>query len=380
MSHTSLRERQGSVAARTALAADARTPPELLTFLAADPAPEVRAAVAANAATPPQAGLLLSEDAETAVREALARRIGGLAPGLTAAAQDRLARMTGAILGRLVEDAAIAVRAALADAVAGLPDAPRDLILRLARDTALPVAEPVLRLSPLLTEADLLALVAAPPAGFTRRVVATRHRLAEPVAEAIAGTTDAPAIAALLANPSAAIREATLDRLAAGSAGQEAWQAALVRRPRLPAKAARALGEILAAHLLQALAGRPDLPEGLAETLRPRIEAHLAEAAASRGAAQEAARSGDRPALSALLALATGLGEARVEAALALRSPRAIVALCWRAGWTAGLAEEVQAALGVARPQVLRANIEGSWTLSPAELQWQIGLLEELPA
>ncbi|PWS36474.1 hypothetical protein DFH01_15095 [Falsiroseomonas bella] len=380
MSHAALRERQGSVAARTALAADDRTSPELLTFLAADPAPEVRAAVAANAATPPQAGLLLAEDAETEVREALARRIGRLAPGLTAAAQDRLARMTGAILGRLVEDAAVAVRAALSDAVAGLPDAPRDLILRLARDTALPVAEPVLRLSPLLTEEDLLALVSAPPAAFTRRLVAARPRLTEPVTEALAGTTDAPAIAALLANPSAAIREATLDRLAAGSAGQDSWQAALVRRPRLPARAARALGEILAAHLLQALASRPDLPEGLAETLRPRIEAHLAESAASQGAAREAARSGDRAALSALLAAATGFGEGRVEAALALRSPRAIAALCWRAGWTAELAEEVQSALGVPRPRVLRANVEGSWTLSPAELQWQIELLEELPA
>jgi uncharacterized protein (DUF2336 family) len=379
MRHAALRERQGSVAARTALAGDDRTSPELLTFLAADPAPEVRAAVAANAATPPHAGLLLAEDAETAVREALARRIGRLAPELTAAAQDRLARMTGAILARLVEDAAVAVRAALADAVAGLPDAPRDLILRLARDTALPVAEPVLRLSPLLSEADLLALVAAPPAAFTRRLVAARPSLTEPVTEALAGTTDAAAIAALLANPSAAIREATLDRLAAGSAGRESWQAALVSRPRLPAKAARALGEILAAHLLQALASRPDLPEGLAEALRPRIEAQLAEAAARQGAAREAARSGDRAALSGLLAAATGFGEARVEAALALRSPRAIVALCWRAGWTAELAEEVQAALRVPRPRVLRANAEGGWTLSAPELQWQIELLEELP-
>jgi uncharacterized protein (DUF2336 family) len=380
MSHAALRERQGSVAERAALAARAETAPELLTWLAADPAAEVRIAVAANPATPPQAGLLLAEDADIAVREALARRVGRQAPRIAAAAPDRLTRITGTILGRLVEDAAVAVRAALSDAVAGLPDAPRDLILRLARDAELAVAEPVLRLSPLLADDDLLALVAAPPAGFTRRVVAARPRLAEPVTEAIAGTTDAPAVAALLANPSAAIREATLDRLAAGASDQLAWQAALVRRPRLPANAARALGAILAAHLLDLLASRPDLPEGLAETLRPRIEARLAAAAASQDAALDAAHRGDRPALASALTEATGYDAARIEAALALRSPRAITALCWRAGWSADCAEEVQLALGVPRGKAVRPNVEGGWTLSMAELQWQIELLEELPA
>ncbi|WP_270939444.1 DUF2336 domain-containing protein, partial [Falsiroseomonas oryzae] len=173
---------------------------------------------------PPQAGLLLAEDPDAAVRTALARRVGKLAPGLSAAAQDRLARITGAILGRLVADAAVEVRAALSEAVAGLPDAPRELILRLARDTEMPVAGPVLRLSPLLTEAELLALVAQPPAPFTRRLVAARPRLTEPVAEAVANSADSPAIVALLGNPSAAIREATLDRLVAGAAEEPAWQ------------------------------------------------------------------------------------------------------------------------------------------------------------
>src|SRR5690606_18810420 len=130
---------------------------------------------------------------------------------------ERLARISGAVLERLVEDAAVEVRSALAEAVARLPDAPRALILRLARDTALAVAAPVLKGSPLLTEADLLALVAAPPARFTRRVVAARPRLPEPVAEAVADSADSPAITALLANGTAAIREATLDRLAAAA-------------------------------------------------------------------------------------------------------------------------------------------------------------------
>lgn len=374
------RARGGSVTERAALAADGATSPELLCWLAGDAAAAVRAAVAANRATPPQAGLLLAEDPDTAVRRALARRVGALAPAAHADSADRRARITEAIIARLVEDAAVEVRAALADAVAGLADAPRALILKLARDSALAVAGPVLRLSPLLTEDDLLALVAEPPARITRRAVAARPALAEAVAEAVADSADQPAIAALLANPSAAIREATLDRLVDGAAETPAWQAALLRRPWLPPGVARSLGATLAAHLLDVLAARPDLPEELGETLKARIEARRVAAAPSEATAREAAQAGDRAALLAVTAAATGLPDSRVEAALALRSPRAIVALCWRAGWSAELAELAQTALGVPRSRLLRANAEGGWTLSPAEMQWQIELLEELPA
>jgi hypothetical protein len=375
-----LRERQGSVAERAALAADQETAPELLIWLAGDPAPAVRIAVAANRATPPQAGLLLAEDADATVRATLARRVGALSPGLADAAQTRRTRMTAAILDRLVEDVAVEVRAALAESVAGLADAPRDLILRLARDTAIQVAGPVLRLSPLLTDADLLALVAAPPARVTRRAIAARPKLSEAVAEAVVASADRPAIAALLGNGSAAIREATLDRLVAGAAEEPSWQAALVRRPALPAHAQRALGAMIAGHLLEVLAARPDLPEGLAETLKTRIEERLAAAAPSQEAAREAARAGDRDALLDLLSAGCGYAPERIDAALTLRSARVLTALCWRAGWTPEVAEEVQTALGVDRARVIRANAEGEWTLSPSELQWQIELLEELPA
>ncbi len=376
---STLRDRLGTATERAALAACAATAPEMLLWLAADPDAGVRAAVAANGATPHQAGLLLAEDPAMDVRRALAARLGALAPELATAAQDRLARIGAAILDRLVRDAATEVRAALAEAVAGLPDAPRALILHLARDAELPVAGPVLSLSPLLDEDALLALITAPPAGFTRRVIAARTGLAEPVAEAIAAAEDSEAITALLRNTSAAIREATLDRLAQAAEDRPAWQAALVRRPRLPPAAAQALGSMLAGHLLAQLAARTDLPEGLEEALAPRLAARMEAAARDQDAARAAAEAGDRGTIERLLAEATGFGPARIEAALALRSPRAIAALCWSASWDAGLAEAVQAALGVPRARLVRPNAEGGWTLSEAELQWQRELIEDLP-
>jgi hypothetical protein len=39
----------------------------------------------------------------------------------------------------------------------------------------------------------------------------------------------------------------------------------------------------------------------------------------------------------------------------------------------------VQGAFGVEPARIVRGNAEGGWTLSPAELQWQIQMLEDLP-
>jgi uncharacterized protein (DUF2336 family) len=375
--------RHGDAAARTAVASQPATPPELLTYLAADPDPAVRQAVAGNGATPPQADLLLATDGDAAVRAVLARRVAALAPRLDPTAQDRLARLSAGTLAMLVADAAVEVRAAIAEVVADLPDAPRALVLRLAGDTALPVAEPVIRLSPLLTEADLLALIDAPPAPFTRRAVARRADLPEAVSDAVAGSADTPAIAALLANPSAAIREATLDRLAATAGTEEAWQRALIARPKLPVATARSLGRIVAEHLVGLLARRADLPEEVGAALRQRVAAKLQSASGlspREAPLFAAARRGERDLLRLALAQDAGASEARVEAALALRSGRALAALCHRAGWSAALAAEVQAVLGRLPPaEIIRPNAMGGWSLAEGDLAWQLELLEGLP-
>ena len=168
------------------------------------------------------------------------------------------------------------MRAVIADAVKELPDAPRELIRRLAHDTDISVCEPVIRLSPLLATEDLVALVTMAPAAGTVLAVARRGDLESPVSDAIAATADGAAIRALLANRSAQIREATLDALVARSVDHPDWHEPLVRRPSLPPRAARMLSEIVATHLLAELAARADLPPALAEELRRRVAARVA--------------------------------------------------------------------------------------------------------
>jgi uncharacterized protein (DUF2336 family) len=338
--------RRADLAASRAASAE-----ELLAF-AADPDPSVRSAVAARREAPAAARELLAADPDPVVRALLAARIATLpaAPRGMAleAGADRLQRL----LARLVEDTEVLVRAAIADAVKDLPDASRELVLRLARDIEMPVAEPVIRLSPLLTDGDLIALIEAPPVPASVAAVARRPLLSEALSEAVVAGRDDTAIAALLGNPTAAIREATLDRLIAESADHPAWQPPLVARPRLSGRAAVALAEFVAEGLLSRLAGRADLPPEVTDKLRGRVAEALSEplsdqetpAAAMERAAmlhrarvlheaaiERAAEGGQADFVAASLCLMAGTNQIAVEGLVQKRDRSGLAGLCWRA-------------------------------------------------
>ncbi len=395
--------RSGTTAERAALAQRGDMAPELLFYLAADRESDVRVAVAANDQTPPQADRLLADDADERVRVALARKIAALAPQLDPNSQDRLQRLTAETLARLVQDAAVQVRAAIADVVKDMPDAPRDLIIALAHDTEIPVAGPVLELSPLLSTEDLLALVHAPPGAETIGAIARRPHLNETVSDAIAQTANSPAITALLRNKSAQIRETTLDALIARASDHVEWHEPLVRRPHLSARAARALAAIVAEHLVHALSTRPDLDPGTAEFLRrqvvkqvawgsPSVAAHRSDlplpadafAAAgelkTRGRLTEAqllsaADRGEVRMVAAMLARAADVALSVVERAANLRSAKGLVALCWKAGFSMRAAASVQALLGRLPPNAILTAPPGTWPLTEEEMRWHLGFL-----
>ena len=168
-------------AARVRLGASASMSEEASLALATDPAVTGRAAVAMNPAAPHGANQALSADPDERVRAVLARKIASELPGLSREEQAHLRDQALATLAALVEDEAVRVRAALAEVLKEMPEAPRALILRLAHDSAVPVSEPVIRLSPLLDAADLLALLASPPHEETATAVARRAGLPEAV-------------------------------------------------------------------------------------------------------------------------------------------------------------------------------------------------------
>ena len=265
-------------AMRVRLGSAVTTPAEILLKLALDPSIMVRTALVLNPAAPPGVHGLLARDADERIRVLLAGKLAALAPRLTATERMRLNHQTVEALACLIEDAAVRVRAAIAEVVKEMPNVPHELVLRFARDTEVEVCGPVIRLSPLLTQADLLALLAASDAPQIALAVARRPGLTADVADAVAETADTAAIRAMLLNHSAQIRESTLDALIARAAEQITWHAPLVRRPNLSPRAADALSHIVADTLLAELATRTGLSPSIATELRARLirRLHLA--------------------------------------------------------------------------------------------------------
>lgn len=389
-------------ATRVRLGASVTTSAETFGVLAVDPSVTVRAAVAMNPATPERAHRLLAQDSDERVRSLLARKLAALIPRLTLDERHALETRTLTLLTQLVQDEAVRVRAAIADVVKEMHGVPRELILRLAWDSALPVSEPVIRLSPLLSAEDLLALLAEPPTPGVAKAIAGRRGLAPSVSDVLAASVDCEAVGALLDNGSAAIREATLDALIARAQSNQDWQEKLVRRPTLSARAARALSEIVATQLLSTLASRGDLDPAITHELHqrlheragtpdtgdtqkpPRLEEALdrARALAEQGGLNEAAvlaaaQRGEARMCSAMLAVAAQVPVSVVERASTLRSTKGLVSLIWKAGFSMKVSGPLQVLLCRVGPDaVLRELARGGFPLAVDEMRWQLEFLQ----
>ncbi len=387
---------------RAELAARGDMQAEILYFLTGDPSVEVRRRVAVNAASPPQADLRLAGDSDETVRGDLAGKIARLAPGLSADDQDRLRQMTYQALEMLARDQIPKVRRILAEALKDVAGAPPEVIGRLARDAEIAVAAPVLRYSPVLTDDDLLDIIGASPIPGALAAISRRPMVAWSVADAIVASDDIDAIAVLLSNESAQIREETLDRLADRAIDIESWQAPLVNRPHLPARTVHKLARFVAGTLLQSLADRHDLDPAAAEAVALVVKRRLdemaenlpAENAGKDQASQRALAlmragqldetqidtalaGGDYPFVMAALALLAGLPPAVVERAVKAQSAKGIVALVWKAGLSMALAVELQSKLlHLPQSRILR-SARGRFPLEPGEMSWHLDFLAD---
>jgi uncharacterized protein (DUF2336 family) len=140
------------------------------------------------------------------------------------------------ILRRLTRDVEMAIRIALAQRLAEDTTAPHDLITLLVDDT-IEVARPLILNSPLLTESDVLRLIAE--AGIAHQeAVAGRPNIGIPVTDALVRTGHDTVLLALVKNATARISNATFETLVEKSRALTGLQEPLVRRPDLPPKLA----------------------------------------------------------------------------------------------------------------------------------------------
>ncbi len=368
---------------------------EILYYLASDTEAEVRREIARNSVTPMQADLMLVRDPDEAVRVDLANKVARLLPGLPKDAQDQVRERVVEMVEALARDSAVRVRQMVAEALKDVADAPPDVIKRLARDAELAVSRPVLRFSPLLTDQDLLDIIAGGPVSGALVAIAERDNVSAVVSDAIVGTEEEPAVAALLANPSAQIREDTLDLIVERAPPRTSWHAPLAARPVLPTRAARRIAGFIAEALLKKLQKRTDLdPEAkaaVASEVRKRLDQDKDEDATDDSESPEAVAQrmmdageldedtiafalteGKRSFVLAALALKSKIKPEIVDKILSARSAKGVTALAWKAGMGPRFGAQLQMRLGGISPKQVLSARGGDWPLSPDDMKWHL--------
>jgi len=340
---------------REFLAGEAGVEPEILYYLANDESVSIRRRVAANPSTPQQANKILCTDTDEDVRCELARKIGRLVPGLDDGETSRVRDLAIEVMERLARDSLPRVRAILSEEIKSSSKVPAYIVKQLASDLELIVSAPVLEYSPLLSDEDLIEIVAGANVEGRLSAIAKRSTVSERVSDAVIASFDVSAIAALLANPNAQIREEALDRIVENAEEIEAWHQPVVLRADLSLRAVRRIAGFVSSSLLRLLAERGGLDEATASFLSKRVRERLeTEGVAhdTKSADEDAAKlvadaakagqinddfiitavdDGNRRVVSHALAKLSELPRNVVERILVSQSGKAITALVWRA-------------------------------------------------
>lgn len=391
-------------AERLKLATRTDTQPEILYYLAIDQTEEVRRAIADNEATPAQAHLLLANDESEEVRHRLAAKVARLLPDLPEDEAGKAREVAIQTLELLAQDELARIRAALSEALKSAVNVPHHLVKQLALDVEVIVSAPVLQFSPLLTDDDLREIVSGSAHSGALSAIARRVGLSAGVSDAIAETRDVSAVAALLANDSAQIREETLDLILDSAPGIETWHEPLVQRPNLPGGAAKRIAGFVAGSLLRLLASRKDLSaDTLAEVrqvMEKRLEVKLEEADEESDAqtpmaeaeakvkklirdrkldndmVQDAIERGDKNFVLQALIQNGRIPLSVIQKAMEVRNGRLITALVWRAKFSMRTAVMVQRDMARVPPRMMLNARNGSdYPMSEAELQDQLKIL-----
>src|SRR5580704_18386604 len=166
---------------------------------------------------------------------------------------DDRAAAEGAMI-MLLDDPSPLVCRALAEALAGSPDAPYAVIHALASDHA-DIAALVLARSPLFIDAELVDLVATTGCDL-QAAIAARVPLQCAVAAAIAEVGSAEACLIAIENPDADFAPSSIERIVERFGHLGAIREALFARPDLPLAARQALVRVLSRRLADFVAER----------------------------------------------------------------------------------------------------------------------------
>ena len=387
---------------RLELAARPDVKPEILYFLADEASSKVRTAIAENQRTPHHADIILAKDKDANVRERLADKISRLAPELSPDDKDKVKKMAYDTLETLAKDELTRARQILAEALQDVAGAPAPVIRKLAFDTELVVAGPILENSPVLTDEDLMEIIERGSTTGRLSFISKRKDVTEGESEAIVATADEYAVALLLANPSARIRETTLDRVVDEAKDVISWHAPLVSRPQISGYAAKRLAGFVAANLIRVLSIRSDLEPDVLEEVKKAVtnrieggESDLKDAIqledtetpleVAMGKVQKLKDKGDlnearvrkmvsggkKEEVIAALAIMNEVPAVAVQKAINAKNIKGVVSICWKAELSAKTAEQIQSVVvEIGDSEIMKAE-SGKYAMSDSDMEWQ---------
>lgn len=169
------------------------------------------------------------------------------------------------ILRTMAADAEMVVRHAVASSLKLSKKMPHDIALLLAKDEA-SVAQPVLEYSPVLTDADLVAVLAEGN-GAKQVSVARRPELSTSVAAAVIDTGNAAAVTTLMGNEGAVLGEELLKKTLDRYNRFETVKSAMAHRNELPVTISERLVALVSDRLKVVIASRHSLPDNLASDI-----------------------------------------------------------------------------------------------------------------
>ncbi len=389
---------KGSQDQRQNLAAHQDLEPEILYYFATDDSWEVRREVAENVGTPLQADLILSKDPEEEVRAELAHKIGRLIPELDEDENQKLTEMALAVLEILANDELPRVRAIIAEELKGADNVPKKIVRMLADDLEDIVSAPVLEYSPLLSDSDLLEIVARGLKGPGLVAVARRRNLKEAVSDAVVDANDSDATQALFENQTAAISDRIFDYIAEEAENNEKWHNAMVCRDDLPLKTVMRIASFVSASLMETLIERNKSQKSLVDELRKKVRQRIEkgdlpvdDARETMEPAMERATrdyaSGKLTEKSIVQAVQEGdtayvryglniLADLPIETVLKMLntgSAKSITSLAWKAGLSMDAALLLQQKIGrLTSSNILKPSAGGGYPLSEDDMEWYL--------
>ena len=201
--------------------------------------------------------LSLARDKSVAGRTALVKALGDLFYDSHSELSSDERVIMGEILQRLIGDVEEVVRKALAETLAGLPEAPPQVISALAND-AIEIAYPILLESSVLQDMELIEIIRHRTHEH-QLAIAMRGSISEEVSDALVETDDNDVIRTLVENRGAKISGDTMERIVDRSEDQTDLQDPLLRRNELSPPLAKRMYWWVSAALRKSIVERFDI-------------------------------------------------------------------------------------------------------------------------